>query len=152
MTDKAEQELVAQIRRLLAVGLTDEDRMAAWSRIAAVYRSEIADGMSALWLEGPREAAHGIVVDALAGMAAHYRGNDPQRQLQLLEHARLLNPENEPIYRDIMRVQAQLGFTDAISRTVQLLTTTLAEIGERPDPNTLTLARALQTRQHRVAS
>jgi DNA-binding SARP family transcriptional activator len=131
---------------------TDEDRMAAWSRIAAVYRGEIADGMSALWLEGPREAAHRTVVDALAGMAAHYRGNDPQRQLQLLEHARLLNPENEAIYRDIMRVQAQLGFTDATSRTVQLLTATLAEIGERPDPSTLTLARALQTRQHRVAS
>lgn len=131
---------------------SDEDRMAAWSRIAAVYRGEIADGMSALWLEGPREAAHRAVVDALAGMAAQYRGHDPHRQLQLLEHARLLNPENEDIYRDIMRVQAQLGFTDAISRTVQLLATTLAEIGERPDPNTLTLARALQARQHRVAS
>ncbi|GAA5120993.1 hypothetical protein [Haloechinothrix salitolerans] len=130
---------------------TDEDRLAAWSRIAAVYRGEIADGMSALWLEGPREAAHRCVVDALAGMAAHYRGRDPHRQLQLLEHARLLNPENEDIYRDIMRVQAELGFTDAIARTVQLLTTSLAEIGERPDPSTLTLARALQERQHRMA-
>lgn len=131
---------------------TDDDRFAAWSRIAAVYRGEIADGMSALWLDGPREAAHRTVVDALAGMAAHYRGHDPQRQLQLLEHARLLNPENEDIYRDIMRVQAELGLTDAISRTVHLLTTTLADIGERPDPGTLTLARALQARQHRAAS
>ncbi|NKQ55572.1 hypothetical protein HFP15_22055 [Amycolatopsis sp. K13G38] len=134
------------------IAATDEQRMLAWSRIAATYRGEVADGMSALWLDGPREAAHRAVVDALAGMAAHYRGHDPQRQLQLLEHARLLNPENEDIYRDIMRVQAQLGLTDAISRTVQLLTTTLAEIGVRPDPNTLTLARALQARQHRVAS
>lgn len=134
------------------IAATDEQRMHAWSRIAATYRGEVADGMSALWLDGPREAAHRAVVDALAGMAAHYRGHDPQRQLQLLEHARLLNPENEDIYRDIMRVQAQLGLTDAISRTVQLLTTTLADIGERPDPNTLTLARALQARRHRVAS
>lgn len=131
---------------------TDDDRFAAWSRIAAVYRGEIADGMSALWLDGPREAAHRTVVDALAGMAAGYRGRDPQRQLQLLEHARLLNPENEDIYRDIMRVQAELGLTDAISRTVHLLTTTLADIGERPDPGTLTLARALRARQHRAAS
>src|SRR5699024_4837493 len=66
---------------------TDDQRMAAWSRIAAVYRGEIAEGMSALWLEGPREAAHRAVVDALAGMAAYYRGHDPHRQLQLLEHA-----------------------------------------------------------------
>ncbi|MBK0868712.1 hypothetical protein INP57_18025 [Saccharopolyspora sp. HNM0986] len=131
---------------------TDDDRFAAWSRIATVYRGEIAEGMSALWLDGPREAAHRTVVDALAGMAAGYRGRDPQRQLQLLEHARLLNPENEDIYRDIMRVQAELGLTDAISRTVHLLTTTLGDIGERPDPGTLTLARALQARQHRAAS
>ncbi|GGM81113.1 hypothetical protein GCM10012275_59730 [Longimycelium tulufanense] len=136
-------------RRMAA---SDEERMTAWSRIAAIYHGEIADGMSALWLEGPREAAHRSVVDALAGMAAHYRGRDPQRQLQLLEHARLLNPENEHIYRDIMRVQAQLGLTDAIARTVQLLTTTLAEIGERPDPTTLMLARTLQTRQRQEVS
>lgn len=134
------------------IATTDEQRLAAWSRIAAVYRGEIAEGMSALWLDGPREAAHRAVVDALAGMAAHYRGRDPQRQLQLLEHARLLNPENEAIYRDIMRVQAELGLADAISRTVQLLTTTLADIGERPDPSTLTLARALQARHRRIAS
>ncbi|WP_406689315.1 hypothetical protein REH65_24885 [Saccharopolyspora sp. ID03-671] len=134
------------------IASTDEQRFAAWSRITALYTGEIADGMSALWLDGPREAAHRTVLDALAGMAAHYRGHDPQKQLQLLEHARLLNPENEAIYRDIMRVQAELGFTDAISRTLQLLTTTLAEINERPDPNTLALARTLQARQHRAAS
>ncbi|WP_263247257.1 hypothetical protein [Saccharopolyspora rosea] len=131
---------------------TDDDRYAAWSRIAAISRGEIAEGMSALWLDGPREAAHRTVVDALTGMAAHHRRRDPQRQLQLLEHARLLNPENEAIYRDIMRVQAELGLTDAISRTLHLLTTTLADIGERPHPNTLNLARILQARQHRTAS
>ncbi len=134
------------------IASTDEQRFAAWSRITALYTGEIADGMSALWLDGPREAAHRTVLDALAGMAAHYRGHDPHKQLQLLEHARLLNPENEDIYRDIMRVQAELGLTDAISRTHHLLTTTLAEFGERPDPSTLALARTLQVRQHRAAS
>ncbi|MBQ0926684.1 hypothetical protein [Saccharopolyspora endophytica] len=134
------------------IASTDEQRFAAWSRIVALYTGEIADGMSALWLDGPREAAHRTVLDALAGMAAHYRGHDSHKQLQLLEHARLLNPENEDIYRDIMRVQAELGLTDAISRTLHLLNTTLAEIGERPDPSTLALARTLQARQHRKAS
>lgn len=132
--------------------VTDDQRVSAWSRIAAVYTGELADGMSALWLDGPRQDAHRSVVDALAGMAASYRGNDPQRQLQLLEHARMLNPENENIYRDIMRTQAELGLTDAISRTLQLLTTALANIGDRPDPSTLTLARALQAREHHRAA
>ncbi|GAB3677523.1 hypothetical protein [Saccharopolyspora tripterygii] len=134
------------------IASTDEQRFAAWFRITALYTGAIADGMSALWLDGPREAAHRTVLDALAGMAAHYRSHDPHKQLQLLEHARLLNPENEDIYRDIMRVQAELGLTDSISRTLHLLTTTLAEMGERPDPSTLALARALQVRQHREAS
>ncbi|MEV5542039.1 LysM peptidoglycan-binding domain-containing protein [Saccharopolyspora shandongensis] len=132
------------------IATTAEQRMEAWSRIAATYRGELADGMSALWLDGPREDAHRTVLDALAGMAAHYRGHDPHRRLQLLEHARLLNPENEAIYRDIMRVQAELGLTDAISRTVHLLATNLAEIGERPNPSTLTLARTLQTRHQQT--
>ncbi|MBA0127278.1 LysM peptidoglycan-binding domain-containing protein [Haloechinothrix sp. YIM 98757] len=123
---------------------TDDQRMAAWTRIAAAYRGDIADGMSALWLDGPREAARRTAVDALAGMASYYRDRDPQRQLQVLEHARTINPENENIYRDIMRVQAKLGLPDSISRTVQLLTSKLAEIGERPESDTLTLARALQ--------
>ncbi|NIJ10513.1 DNA-binding SARP family transcriptional activator [Saccharomonospora amisosensis] len=131
---------------------TDDQRLDAWSRIAAIYTGEVAEGMSALWLDGPREAAHRTAIDALAGMAAYYRSSDPQRQLQLLEHARLLNPGNEDIYRDIMRAQAELGLTDAISRTLHLLTTALANIGDRPDPSTLTLARALQAREHRRAA
>ncbi|MGW1680085.1 LysM peptidoglycan-binding domain-containing protein [Saccharopolyspora sp. NPDC002376] len=125
---------------------TNEQRIAAWRSIVAAYHGELAEGMSALWLDGPREDAHRTALDALAGLAAHYRGRDPHQQLQLLEHARLLNPENEAIYRDIMRAQAELGMNDAISRTVQLLTTTLADIGERPARSTLDVARALQAR------
>ena len=130
------------------IATTDTDRLTAWSHIVACYHGDLADGYTHLWLDGPREAAHRTAVDALAGMAAHYRGTDPQRHLQLLEHARLLNPENEDIYRDIMRAQAELGFTDAISRTYHLLVTALADIGEQPATATSTLARALQARQH----
>ena len=132
--------------RAMHTASDEEARMAAWSRIATLYRGELAEGMSALWLDGPRESAHRCVVDALAGMAAYYRGRNPQRQWQLLEHARVLNPENEAIYRDIMRVQAELGLTDGISRTLTLLTTVLSEINERPHPSTVRLARALQAR------
>jgi hypothetical protein len=78
-------------------------------------------------------------------MAAYYREHDEQqRRLYCLEHARELAPDNEALYRAIMYAQAQLGMTDAISRTVQLLTTNLTAIGVRPHPDTLTLARSLQ--------
>ncbi|RKT86411.1 DNA-binding transcriptional activator of the SARP family [Saccharopolyspora antimicrobica] len=130
------------------VASSNEQRMEAWRSIVAAYHGEVAEGMSALWLDGPREDAHRTALDALACLAAHYRGHDPHQQLQILEHARRLNPENEAIYRDIMRVQAELGMSDAISRTVQLLTTALADIGERPARSTLTLARALQEHHH----
>ncbi|WP_338597139.1 LysM peptidoglycan-binding domain-containing protein [Saccharopolyspora sp. SCSIO 74807] len=122
---------------------TERQRLAAWERIVRTYRGELAAGHSALWLDGPREAAHRTAVDALSGMAAAHRQH-PERRLPLLEHARSLDPHNENLYRDIMRTQAELGLTDAISRTVELLTTTLADIGERPHPNTLMLARSLQ--------
>ena len=121
-----------------------QQRLAAWSRISSLYRGELAAGFSALWLDAPREAAHRTTVDALTNLAAHYRDHDPHRRLQFLEHARHLDPDNENLYRAIIRTQADLGLTDAIPRTLQLLTTALADIGLRPDPTTLTLARTLQ--------
>ncbi|WP_338596922.1 LysM peptidoglycan-binding domain-containing protein [Saccharopolyspora sp. SCSIO 74807] len=121
-----------------------QQRLTAWSRISSVYRGELAAGFSALWLDAPREAAHRTTVDALTNLAAHYRDHDPHRGLQFLEHARHLDPDNENLYRAIIRTQADLGLTDAIPRTLQLLTTALADLGLRPDPTTLTLARTLQ--------
>uniref|UniRef100_UPI003EB7D1C1 AfsR/SARP family transcriptional regulator n=1 Tax=Amycolatopsis sacchari TaxID=115433 RepID=UPI003EB7D1C1 len=128
---------------------TDEERVAAWARLAALYHGDLAEDLTALWIEGPREAAHRSALDALAGLAAHYRTSDPHRRLQLLEHARLLSAENEDIYRDIMRVQAELGMTDAISRTYHLLASTLAKTGDRPAADTTLLARALQAEGQR---
>ncbi|WP_338600525.1 LysM peptidoglycan-binding domain-containing protein [Saccharopolyspora sp. SCSIO 74807] len=122
-----------------------QQRLDACSRIIALYRGHLAAGHSTLWLDAPREATHRTTIDAVTTLADHYRTSDPQRRLQLLEHARTLSPENEHLYRDIIRTQAQLGHTDAIPRTLHLLTHTLANIGERPEATTLTLARTLQT-------
>jgi putative Ca2+/H+ antiporter (TMEM165/GDT1 family) len=80
----------------------------------------------------------------LAELAATYRKTDPQRRLQILEHARVLDQYNENIYRDIMRTQAELGLPDSVNRTLTLLTTALAEIGDQADASTVTLAQDLQ--------
>jgi DNA-binding SARP family transcriptional activator len=128
----------------LHVATDDTARHAALSRIAATYRGELAEGTSELWLDGPREATHRSAVNALAELAATYRKTDPQRRLQILEHARVLDQYNENIYRDIMRTQAELGLPDSVNRTLTLLTTALAEIGDQADASTVTLAQDLQ--------
>jgi len=129
------------------IASTTADRASAWSRIVAAYGGDLADSIDFLWLDGPREAARRTTVDALARLAALSRGQDTERHLQLLEQARLLDRYNEDIYRDIMRVQAELGLIDAIPRTVALLTTTLAENNDHPTLETIALAHRLQFRR-----
>lgn len=133
------------------VATTDDERIAAWERITAAYTGKIDLDIRPLWLDGPREEAHRTAVDALSALAAHHQDNDPQRQLQLLEHARMLNPENEAIYRKIIEAQAALGLTDAISRTVGLLTHTLAETGQRPSSDLMLRARELSAQRKQTA-
>ena len=57
-----------------------------------------------------------------------------------------LNPYNELLYRDMMRLQARLRRLDAIPRTLTLLTTRLAELDEHPSPHTVQLAQHLSRR------
>lgn len=135
---------MADADRARRIATTDADRVAAWERIVAAYTAKIDLDIRPLWLDGPREEAHRTAVDALSALAAHCRDADPYRRLQLLEHARMLNPENEAIYREIIETQATLGLTDAISRTIGLLTHTLAETGQRPSTDILLRARELQ--------
>ncbi|GAA2693189.1 MULTISPECIES: hypothetical protein [Actinosynnema] len=71
---------------------------------------------------------------------------DPQQTLDLLERALVFDPHNDLLYRDIMRVQDRLGRADAIPRTLALLTTRLAELGEQPTRETLDLATRLLQR------
>ena len=128
---------------------THQQRTSMWERIATCSHGELADGYSELWLDAPREHARRTLLDALSGLAAHHRDHgNPERQLQLLERARRISPENEALYRDILRAHAALGQPDAINRTIDLLTTNLADIGQRPEPSTLALARQAIQQHH----
>ncbi|WP_329065550.1 LysM peptidoglycan-binding domain-containing protein [Amycolatopsis sp. NBC_01480] len=130
------------------------DAVAALNRVTELYRADLAEGIAADWIDGPREALRRDVLDALSTLIRHVRGDDPERALALLEHARRLDPYNEAIYRDLMRVQARLGQHDSIPRTLSILTTSLAGLDQRLDPGTLNLAAALQQSniQNRQAS
>jgi DNA-binding SARP family transcriptional activator len=123
----------------------DEQRATAYRQVVAAYRGELAEGLSAEWLETSREAVRRDAVDAATSLARLLVATDARAALELVETARAFDPYNEAIYRDIMRLQRRLGQTDAIERTLALLTTRLTELEETPGPETLALAQRLQS-------
>ncbi|WP_308258316.1 BTAD domain-containing putative transcriptional regulator [Saccharothrix obliqua] len=122
---------------------TDHQRIEAYRRIVDTYCGPLADGMNTEWIETAREATRRDAIDAVAALARALVTHDPQQTLDLLETARAFDPHNELIYRDIMRLQERLGHLDAVPRTLTLLTTRLAELDDRPTPQTVGLAERL---------
>ncbi|MGH3857124.1 MAG: BTAD domain-containing putative transcriptional regulator [Pseudonocardiaceae bacterium] len=125
---------------------SDRERLAAYQQIVDCYRGCLAEGLDTEWIDAPREATRRDALDAVAALARALVDADPQKTLDLLETARVFDPHNELLYRDIMRLQQRLGHLDAIPRTLTLLITRLAEIDETPTPQALALAAGLQQR------
>ncbi|WP_217280543.1 BTAD domain-containing putative transcriptional regulator [Kibdelosporangium persicum] len=129
---------------------TEQARVAAYREVVNSYGGPLADGMGWEWIEPAREAIRRDAIDAVAALARALVDSDPQQTLDLLEVARAFDPHNELLYRDIMRLQERLGQLDAIPRTLNLLTTRLAEIDAAPTPEARGLAARLgQRRDHR---
>ncbi|GAB2790616.1 BTAD domain-containing putative transcriptional regulator [Amycolatopsis magusensis] len=122
-----------------------ERRAVACEAIVAHYGGLLADGLDAEWLVAAREATRRDALDAVAALARARVEHDPDYTLDLLETARAFDPHNELLYRDIMRLQHTLGRHDAISRTLDLLRTRLAEIDTTPTAGIIDLARRLRS-------
>ncbi|MFF4508932.1 hypothetical protein [Streptomyces sp. NPDC001401] len=122
----------------------DEGRAsAALHRAVDLYTGDFAEDVSAEWAETPREALRRDFLDAVSAVVRYVSRTDPRQALHLLERARERDAYNEAIYRDIARMQAQLGLLDAVRRTFELLKRSLAEIDEEPSPSTIGLCEAL---------
>ncbi|MGW9205670.1 hypothetical protein ACWGR4_01600 [Embleya sp. NPDC055664] len=119
-------------------------RATALQRLIDHYIGHLAPESTGDWLEAPREQLRRDVLDALSAEARGWTETDPAKALGLLEHARLLDPYNEPLYRAIVELQAALGRYDEIPRTVGLLTTKLAEIDEEPSLHIIQACENLQ--------
>ena len=128
------------------VASSGSERIAAYQRVVDCYGGILAEGMDTEWIDAAREATRRDGIDAVAALARALVDSDPQRTLDLLETARAFDPHNELLYRDIMRLQERLGHLDAIPRTLTLLGTRLAEIGEAPTADSRSLAARLQRR------
>ncbi|WP_410645327.1 transcriptional regulator [Amycolatopsis sp. lyj-346] len=124
---------------------TDEQhRVAANAAIVASYGGELAAGVEVDWLTALREGVRRDALDAVAALARGRVRSDPESTLELLESARDFDPHNELLYRDIMRLEHNLGRHDAIARTLRLLEARLAEIDETPTAATIELAERLR--------
>ncbi|WP_406637561.1 BTAD domain-containing putative transcriptional regulator [Amycolatopsis sp. WGS_07] len=115
----------------------------ALRRVTDLYRGDLAEDNPAEWIVGPREALRREVLDAFSSLIRTTRREDAEEALALLERARRLDPYNEAIYRDLMRLQARLGQYDSILRTLQLLKTSLSEIDQEAAGTTIKLANEL---------
>ncbi|NIJ09795.1 DNA-binding SARP family transcriptional activator [Saccharomonospora amisosensis] len=125
---------------------TPEQRTHACQAIVARYGGPIANGLDAEWLTTARETTRRDALDAVAALARAQVETNPADTLDLLETARGFDPHNELLYRDIMRLQHVLGHHHAISRTLTLLQTHLAEIDTTPTTDTINLAQHLRAR------
>jgi DNA-binding SARP family transcriptional activator len=131
-----------------ATDMTNADlgvRRAACDAVVALYRGPLATDHAGEWLITIREATRRRYLEALTALARITISEDPERTLQLLETARNLDPLNEAIYRDIIRIQHRLGRPDAAALTLALLHAQLADIDATPEPSTLALAHARTT-------
>ncbi len=121
-------------------------RVHACETVIDAYQGPLAVDHTGEWLITLREATRRRYLEALTTLARLTISRDPERTLGLLETARNLEPLNEAIYRDIMRIQAQLDRPDDAANTYALLHAQLADIEAEPEPATIQLAEAIHQR------
>lgn len=125
-----------------ATGTGDRER--ACRAILGAADGVLGEELTAEWIAPIREHARRDRLKALGKLAAMLVEADPDQTLALLETALALDPTNEPIYQDILRLHARLGERTVINPTVALLKRRLESIGDIPTQRTLDIARTLR--------
>ncbi|WP_405135092.1 hypothetical protein [Nocardia sp. NBC_01388] len=124
--------------------VTEADRRTACERIIGLAAAgTLAADLEADWLEPIRQHARREALAAVGALAQILVTDDPHATLHLLSTGVGIDPHNEHLYRDMMRLHARLGEHHAIADTLALLTRRLASIGEKPSRDTRDLAHQL---------
>nr|WP_239067776.1 BTAD domain-containing putative transcriptional regulator [Actinomadura bangladeshensis] len=121
----------------------DTERINALAPVSDLYTGEFASGLEYEWANAHREYLRRTVIDALGRFVQLTQQEQPDRALATLERALTYDPYSEPLYREVMRLQARLGRPDAVRRTYQLLGSQLDEIDAEPSEDTHQLMAAL---------
>ncbi|MFF4026322.1 BTAD domain-containing putative transcriptional regulator [Nocardia elegans] len=116
------------------------EREQACRAVLSAADGVLAEELTADWIAPIREHARRDRLKALGKLAAMLVDTDPDQTLALLETALALDPTNEPIYQDILRLHARLGERTVINPTLTLLKRRLESIGDTPTQYTLDIA------------
>lgn len=114
-----------------------------------LYHGPFAADQTGEWTHTIREATRRRYLEALNDLTESEIATDPDLALDLLERARNLEPLNEAIYRNIMRIHIAGHRPDAARGVYELLRTHLATIEATPEPATEQLAATAQQGQFR---
>ena len=99
----------------------DADALTLLRRASTTYGGEYATGVHLLWAEPQRTLYRRQATDALARIAEICETDDPENAIAALEVAIEHDPINEPLYQNLMRIQARLGRRDAVTRSMNQL-------------------------------
>ncbi|MFI7114474.1 LysM peptidoglycan-binding domain-containing protein [Nonomuraea sp. NPDC050227] len=97
------------------------DRLVALTKAAELCTGELAEGLTAEWIDDQRYPLTRSQADVLAQLAEHLTDVDAEGALAALERARQLDPDTEETYFRIIRLQLRLDRRDDASRTAELL-------------------------------
>ena len=122
----------------------DTERATALTAAAGVYRGELAEASRYDWAEALREQLRRQAVDALTDLAElRETSDDLPGALAAAEQALAVDPYDEAVYRQVMRLQGRLGRPDAVARTYRLLERRLLDLDTEPERLTRQLVAEL---------
>jgi DNA-binding SARP family transcriptional activator len=129
------REIEEQLSQVAEAG-TEKERLDALLALAAREYRPIADGSQYPWIEPYRQALADQLADAHVELASRLETDRPREAAAAYQRALTCNPLNEETYRRLMRLQAELGDRDALSRTWRECQRRLALIDVDPDEET----------------
>ena len=98
-------------------------------KVVELWRGDVAESLRGLWLESARVAVRREVLDAVGSLISVGDVECFSRVAGVLERMRAVDPYNEAVYRDIIRVQVALGQIEGARRTFGLLVAALKDLG-----------------------
>ncbi|MHB1800176.1 MAG: BTAD domain-containing putative transcriptional regulator [Actinomycetes bacterium] len=132
--------------RNAAPGGDDGATLAALREATNLFRDDLVAPADYLWIESAREDLHRRALDAHARLAElHARAGRLDEAIDTLEHAIVLDPVAEEMYRRLIVLLARVGRTDAINRMWIQLQARLADLDVDPEPETAALVRRAKT-------
>jgi DNA-binding SARP family transcriptional activator len=119
-------------------------RITALGQAVDADTGDLSAGFDYDWIDRPREQLRRQAFRARLHLADLVAGTDPQHATDLAKTAATLEPYNEDVARQVMRVLARAGDAVGIRAQLQRLRQALAETDLEPSGETIALAAQLQ--------